>query len=132
MRLVLRRQERPDVHARRVVPDEERLAVLLGLVHEVARSLDQHLVEGRHVVLGLRRDVVHVRHVGHVGKGASGPSSTIFCLPILPQRGCTGRVVRVGRPAVDQVARAVPCRGKTGSFGNEYQYGSDMASRWYR
>ena len=36
-RLVLRRQERQDVHARRVVPDEERLAVLLGLVHEVAR-----------------------------------------------------------------------------------------------
>ena len=31
-------QEREDVHARRVVPDEERLAVLLGLVHE-ARSL---------------------------------------------------------------------------------------------
>ena len=37
-RLVLLREERPDVHARRVVPDEERLAVLLGLVHEVART----------------------------------------------------------------------------------------------
>ena len=35
-RLVLGRQKRPDVHARRVVPDEERLAVRLGLVHEVA------------------------------------------------------------------------------------------------
>src|SRR5215211_4689774 len=24
-----------------------------------------------------------------LGKGASGPSSTILCLPILPQRGCS-------------------------------------------
>ena len=66
-RAVLLGEERPDVHARGVVPDEERLAVLLGLVHEVARSLDQHLVEGRHVVLRLQeRQVVHVRHVRHV------------------------------------------------------------------
>src|SRR5262249_51406402 len=32
---VLLRQERPDVHARGVVPDEERLAVSLGAVHEI-------------------------------------------------------------------------------------------------
>ena len=30
-----------------------------------------------------------VLHVRHVGNGANGPSSTIFCLPIFPQRGCS-------------------------------------------
>jgi len=55
------------VHARRVVPDEEWLAGRLGLVHKVAGGLDQHLVEGRHVVLRLeKRQIVHVRHVRHV------------------------------------------------------------------
>ena len=34
-RLIFCREIGEDVHARRVVPDEERLAVLLGLVHEV-------------------------------------------------------------------------------------------------
>ena len=41
------------------------------------------------------------------GKGASGPSSTIRCLPTLPQRGMHGGVVRVGGEAMHQVARAV-------------------------
>jgi len=55
------------VHPGRVVPNEKRLAVLLGLVHEVGRALDQHLVEGGHVVFRLRkRKVVHVLHVRHV------------------------------------------------------------------
>jgi hypothetical protein len=36
---ILRGQERPDVHARRVVPDEEGLAILLGLVHEGGSSM---------------------------------------------------------------------------------------------
>ena len=35
----------------------------------------------------------------------SGPVSSIFCLPTLPQRGCIGRVVLVGRPGVDHAAR---------------------------
>ena len=41
------------------------------------------------------------------GNGGSGPSSTIFCLPTLPQRGMLGRVIRIGRIAVHQAARAV-------------------------
>ena len=40
------------------------------------------------------------------GNGAKGPSSTIFCLPILPQRGCSVGVVGVGRIAMHQIARA--------------------------
>ena len=105
-RLILRRQERPDVHARRVVPDEERLAVRLGLVHEVGGSLDQHFVEGAHVVFGLRRDVVHVRHVGHVRVGRQRALIDDPLLADLAPTRLLGRVVRVGRPAVDQVARA--------------------------
>src|SRR5260370_42224738 len=66
-RAVLLRQERPDVHARSIVPDEERLAVPLGPIHEVTGRLDQYLVEGRLVVLRLHeRQVVHVRHVRHI------------------------------------------------------------------
>src|SRR6476469_5457244 len=40
------------------------------------------------------------------GKGAKGPSSSIFCLPTLPQRGCSVGSSVVGRPAVDQIAGA--------------------------
>ena len=38
----------------------------------------------------------------------SGPVSSIFCLPTRPQRGSLGRVVLVGRPAVQHAARAEP------------------------
>src|SRR5262245_36212937 len=65
------------------------------------------------------------------GYGGSGPSSTILCLPTSPQRGIT---------VVSCLSVAQQCtrlRGpyfswKLASLGNEYQYGSDMASRWYR
>ena len=87
---VLLREERPDVHAGRVVPDEERLAILLGLVHEVAGALHEHFVERRHVVLGLHDEMSCMLGTFDMsGNGGSGPSSTIFCLPILPQRGCS-------------------------------------------
>ena len=65
------------------------------------------------------------------GKGANGPSSTIFCLPTLPQRGCIGRVIRVGRPAVHQIARAdFVAIGLI--IRERIPVGSDIASRWYR
>src|SRR5262245_255699 len=65
------------------------------------------------------------------GNGASGPSSTIRCLPTLPHRGMT---VSSSLSVAQQCTRL---RGpyflwKAGSLGKEYQYGSDMASRWYR
>ena len=45
-----------------------------------------------------------------IGCGGSGPSSSIFCLPILPQRGCT-----VGSSA--SVAKLwIRLRGPTMSF----------------
>src|SRR4029078_46907 len=64
-------------------------------------------------------------------KGAKGPSSTLLCLPTTPQRGCS---------VVSSVSVAQQCtklRGPTlsryaASSGNEYQEGSDIASRWYR
>ena len=90
LRLILLRQVGEDVHARGVVPDEERLAVLLGLIHEALAVLDQHLVEGLHVVFGgaaLLPDSGDPRSCSW--NGASGPSSTIRCLPTLPQRGIT-------------------------------------------
>ena len=87
--LVLLREVRDDVHARRVEPDEERLAVLLGLVDELERACR-----------GSRR------RPSPCAPDRACPASSIFCLPILPQRGSHGRVVLVGRPAVDHVARA--------------------------
>ncbi len=96
------------MHARRVVPDEERLAVLLGLVHEVARSLDQHLVEGGHVVFRLQeREVVHVGHVGHVRKRRQRAFIHDLLLADLAPARLHGGVVRVRRPAMDQAARAI-------------------------
>jgi hypothetical protein len=52
-RLILGRDEREYVHARRVMPDEERLAVPLGLIHECVAVLDKHFVERLHVVFSL-------------------------------------------------------------------------------
>ena len=45
----------------------------------------------------------------------SGPVSSIFCLPTLPQRGMLGRIVLVGRPGMDDAARAEVLRGSSGS-----------------
>ena len=55
------------MHTGGVVPDEERLAILLGLVHEPIGVSDQHFVEGLHVVLGFAA-LLPVLHVSHVGK----------------------------------------------------------------
>ncbi len=64
-RLILWRDEREGVHARGVMPDEERFAVLLGLIHEGIALLDEHFVERLHVVLGLATHLegLTIRHV---------------------------------------------------------------------
>src|SRR5215470_12210430 len=64
-------------------------------------------------------------------KGRRGPSSTIRCLPTLPQRGIS---VGSSTSVAHECTRLRgPCFWKkAGSEGYEYQNGSDMASRWYR
>src|SRR5215475_4798346 len=63
--------------------------------------------------------------------GRSGPSSTIFCLPTLPQRGISvGSSTSVAQECTR--LRGPYLSKKAESEGKEYQYGSDMASRWYK
>ena len=78
----------------------------LGLVHEVAAALDQHLVEGRHVVFRLRRDrrACSARWTCPGTAPADLRRRSSACRPC--PSAALGRVVRVGRPGVDQVARA--------------------------
>src|SRR5215831_1356742 len=52
-RLIIRRYVGEDVHTGGVMPNEEGLTILLGLVHEPICILDQDVVERLHVVLGL-------------------------------------------------------------------------------
>ena len=63
---ILGREERPNVHTSGIVTNEERLAVFLGLVDEIARAFDQHFINCGHVVLPLLRDGVHVGNVRHI------------------------------------------------------------------
>ncbi len=56
--LALWLEVRPDVHAGGVPPDEERLAVLVRLVHEVQRALGDLFVDRLHALLGQRAGVL--------------------------------------------------------------------------
>src|SRR5581483_8853039 len=91
-------------HARRVMPDEEGLAVALGLVHESFGMLDEHSVKGLHVVLGLA-PLLPVLQVFHVGKRRKWT----LVLDLLPadlspaRHDC--RVVSLRCPAMHEVAR---------------------------
>ena len=87
-RLILRREMRDDVHAGRVEPDEERLVVLLGLVHEVDGEVADLVVHRLHA-LGIERAGV----------------LDLLLADLAPARHL-GRVVHVGRPAMNHVARA--------------------------
>ena len=89
-----------------VVPDEERLAVLLGLVHEALAVLDQHLVEGLHVVLGLAA-FLPILPPGHVRERGERPLVLDPLLADLAPARHLGGVVLVGGPGMDEVARAV-------------------------
>ena len=96
------------MHSRRVVPDEEGLAVALGLVHEVTGRLDQHLVEGGHIVFRLQeRQIVHIRHVQHLGKRRQRTLVDDPLLSDLAPARHLGGVVLLRRVAMDQAARAV-------------------------
>ena len=87
-RFILRREVRDDVHARRVEPDEERLVVGLGLVHELEREVEDFVVHRLHP-LGIER---------------AGVLDLLFA-DLAPARH-HGRVILIRRPGVDHVARA--------------------------
>ena len=87
-RLILRREVGDDVHARRVEPEEERLAVGLGLVEELEGEVPDFVVHGLHP-LGIERAGVF----------------DLLLADLAPARH-HGRIVDVGRPAVNHVARA--------------------------
>jgi hypothetical protein len=65
-RLILGREIGEDVHAGGIVPDEKRLAISLGLVHEAIDVLDKLIVNRSHVVLvwASRLPALHALHVG--------------------------------------------------------------------
>ena len=87
-RLVLGRKMRDDMHARRIEPDEERLVVGLGLVHEL---------EGKIADL-----VVHRFHPLRIERaGVLDP----LLADLAPARHVRG-IVPVGGPAMNHVARA--------------------------
>ncbi len=98
-RLVLGRYVSEHVHARGVVPDEERLAVTLRLVHEIVGVLDQYVVEGLHVVLGFAT-FLPVLHVLHVRKWRQRTLIHDLLLSDFAPARHSGVVVRVRRPAM--------------------------------
>ena len=85
---ILGREMRHDVHARRIEPQEEWLAVGLGLVDELEREVADLVVHGLHP-LWIER---------------SGVLDLLFA-DLAPAR-IHSRVIHVGRPRVDHVARA--------------------------
>ena len=76
------------VHARRVVPDEERLARRVLALHEVDRRRRGLVVDGLHALLGQRAGVLD------------------GLLADLAEAGIDGRVVDVGRLGLQHAARA--------------------------
>ena len=126
LRLVLLRQIGEDVHARGVVPDEERLAGRLGLIHEPLRVLNQNFVEGLHVVFGVAALLPHLVIRAHVLERLQRTFVDDALLADLAPARHHGRIVSIGRLGMNQVARAVfvdPVLRVSN------QYGSDIASR---
>src|SRR3954467_15547532 len=79
---------------RRLHPDEERLAVLLGLVHERDGGGRYHLVKGRHVVFD----------AGHWTRRQRTFVDDLLLAHLAPP-GLHRGVVYVRRPAMDEIAR---------------------------
>ena len=94
LRLILRRQMRDDVSAGRVEPDEERLAVLLGLVDELDRVIEDVLVDRLHIVFDARHWMRRQRPLIGDRLLADLAPTRLLC-----------RIVDVGRGAVNEIAR---------------------------
>ena len=84
-----------------VVPEEERLAGVLGLLHEADRILDQILVEGGHVVFGVANPLAlaAIRRASGVGRRKRAFVDDLLLADFAPTR-IDGRVVGVARPAM--------------------------------
>ena len=95
-------QMRKGVAARGVVPEEERLVRLHRAVDEVARALHQIRIDVFHAHLG---GGIHAR----MRRQRAGVGDLLLA-DAAPAR-ILGRIVDVGRDAVDDVARAEPLRG---------------------
>jgi hypothetical protein len=91
--LVLRREMGEHVHPGRVEPHEERLVFLLGLLHEVDRMFEDHVVDRLHVQLDA---------LGRMGRERTLVDDLL--LAYLAPAGVDRRVVLVGRPTVEDVA----------------------------
>ena len=103
------------MHARGVVPQEERLPIALQLIHEALAVVDQHGVEALHVVF--RRPAgLPVLPVLHVREGRQR-TFVFYALTAdaAPARHLR-RVVSVGGPGMHEIARAdlVPPVGREG------------------
>jgi hypothetical protein len=107
LRLVLLRQVGEDVHARGVVPDEERLAGLLSLVHERLAVVDQHRVERLHVVFGVAAFLPALMIRRHVWKRLERAfvDDALLADPAPPRH--LGRIVDLGRVGMHEIARTV-------------------------
>ena len=86
-RLILVREVGDNMHARGVEPDEERLAVFFGFVHEIDGEVTDLVIHGLHA-LG-------IKHAGILN---------LLLADLAPARHL-GRVVRIGRPGMNHVAR---------------------------
>ena len=93
--LVLRREVGDHVHPGRVEPDEERLIVLAGLLHEIEGMLEDHVIDCFHVQLDA---------VGWMGRERTHVCDLLFAY--LAPAGINRRVVGVGRKTVQDIARA--------------------------
>src|SRR4029077_5854690 len=87
-RLILRRKMRHDMHPRRIEPDEERLAVLLGFIHEVDGEVAYFVVYRFHALRIERTGILDPLH------------------PDLAPARHFGWIVFVGGPAMNHVTRA--------------------------
>ena len=105
--LVRFRQVSEDVHACRVVPDEERLAGLFRFIHEAFAVVDKHFVECLHVVLGGTAFLPPLVIPAHIVEWRQGPfvDDALLADPA-PARHDRG-VIRFGRIAMHQVPGAV-------------------------
>src|SRR6476620_6738612 len=90
------------------MPEEERLAAVLVLLHELDRVLDQHIVEGGHVVFGIADTFAFSAVGGTSGIGSRRERSLVDDLLLAdgaPAR-LDGCIVGIACPAMDEVPRS--------------------------